>query len=202
MVTAWNQKMIDSWQESYYKPRQCVKKQRHHFADEVLYSQGYGLSSSHVQMWELDHKEGWALKIWYCQTVVLEKTLECLFDCKEFTPVNPKGNQPWIFIGRTHAEAEAPMLWSNDVKSRFIEKDSDVGKDWRQEKWAGEDEMVRQHYWLSRAPLVAKSLKCLSGILEIQVRSLSWEDPLEKGMATHSSTLAWRVPWSEEPGAR
>ena len=82
---------------------------RHHFAGKGPYSQSYGFSSSHVQMWELDHKEGWVLKNWCFQIVVLQKTLESLLDCKEITPVNPKGNQPWIFIGRTDAEAEAPI---------------------------------------------------------------------------------------------
>ena len=87
------------------KPRQCIKKQRHHLANKGPHSQRYGFSSSHVQMWELDHKEGWAPKNWCCQNMVLEKTLESLLDCKEIKSVNPKGNWPWIFIGRTDAEA-------------------------------------------------------------------------------------------------
>ena len=91
-----------------HKPRQRIKKQRHYFADKSLYSQSYGLSSSHVWMWELDHKEGWTLKNWCFWTVVLEKTLESPLD--SFKPVNSKGNQPWIFIGRTDAEGEAPIL--------------------------------------------------------------------------------------------
>ena len=90
---------------------------RHHFAGKGPYSQSYGFSSSHVQMWELDHKEGWVLKNWCFQIVVLQKTLESLLDCKEITPVNPKGNQPWIFIGRT--DAEAPTFWPPDAKSWF-----------------------------------------------------------------------------------
>ena len=110
----------------------------HHFADKSLYSQSY----SHVWMWELDHKEGWVLKNWCFQIVVLEKTLESLLDCKKIKPVNPKGNQPWIFIGRT--DAEAPILWPPDVKSSLIGKDPDAGKDWRQkEKRVAEEEMVR-----------------------------------------------------------
>ena len=89
-------------------------------------------SNSHVWMWKLDHKGGWVLKNWCFWTVVLEKTLESPLDCKEIQPVHPKGNQSWIFIGRTDAEAEAPILWPPDAKSQLIRKDSDAGKDWRQ----------------------------------------------------------------------
>ena len=109
-----------------------------------LSSQGYVFSSSHVWMWELDHKEGWGTKNWCFLIVVLEKTLESPLDSKEIKPVYPKGNQPWIFTGRTVAEAEAPILWSLDVKSPFIGKDTDAGKDWGQEqKVAAEDGMAR-----------------------------------------------------------
>ena len=108
------------------------------------YSQSYGFSSSHVQMWELDHKKGCVPKNWCFWTVVLEKTLESPMDSKEIKPVNPKGNKPSLFIGRTDAEAEAPILWPPDVKSRLIEKHLYAAKDWRQkEKGAAEDEMVR-----------------------------------------------------------
>ena len=109
-----------------------------------LYSQSYGLSSSHVWMWELDHKEGWALKNWCFWTVVLVKTLESPLDCMEIKSVSPKGNHSWIFIGRTDAEAETPILWPLDSKSQLIGKDTKTGKEWRQkEKGAAEDEMVR-----------------------------------------------------------
>ena len=118
--------------ESHDKPRQHTKKQRHHFVNKGLYSQSYDFSSSHVQMWELDHKEGWALKNWCLQTLVLEKTLASPLDCKEIKPVNLKGNQPWIFIGRT--DAAAPILWPPDANSRLIGKDPDAGKDWRQKE--------------------------------------------------------------------
>ena len=104
---------------------------------------------SHVWMWKLDHKEGWALKNWCLQTVVLEKTLESPLDCKEIEPVNPKGNQPWILIGRTNAEAEAPKLWPSDAKSWLIGKDPYAGKDWGQEKGATESEMVDWHHQLN-----------------------------------------------------
>ena len=110
--------MLAPLKKSYDKPRQCIKKQGHHFADKGQSSQSYGFSSSHIQMWELDHKEGWALKNWYFQTVVLEKTFGSPLDSKEIKSVNPNGNQPWIYIGKTDAEAEAPILWPPDVKSR------------------------------------------------------------------------------------
>ena len=135
--------MPTPWKKGYDKPRQHIKKQRHYFADKGPYSQSYGFSNSHVWMWELDHKEGGALKNWCFWTVVLEKTLESPLDCKEIQPVNPKGNQHWIFIGRTDAEAEAPILWQPDVKSRLIGKECDAGKDRRQEyKGMTEDQMV------------------------------------------------------------
>ena len=113
--------------------------------------ESYGFSSSQVQMWELDHKEGWVPKSWCFQTVELKKTLESPLDCKETKPVTPKGNQPWIFIRRIlkDTEVEAPILWPPDVKSQLIGKDHDAGKDWRQkEKRVAENEMVRQHHRL------------------------------------------------------
>ena len=138
------------WKKSYDKPRQHIKKQRQCFADKGPSSQSYCFSSSHVWMWELDYKEGWVLKNWYFWTVVLEKTLESPLDCKEIQPVHPKGNQPWIFIGRTDAEAETPVLWPPDAKNWLIGKDSDAGKDWRlEEKGTTEGEMVGWHCWLN-----------------------------------------------------
>ena len=108
---------------------------------------GKCFSSSHVWMWELDYKESWVLKNWCFWTVVLEKTLDSLLDCKEIQPVHPKGNQSWMFIGRTDVEAETPILWSPDAKSWLIWKDPDAGKDWRQEeKGMTEDEMVGWHH--------------------------------------------------------
>ena len=101
-------------------------------------------------MWESDHKEGWEPKNWCFWTVVLEKTLESPLDCKEIKQVNHKGNQSWIFTGRTDAEAEAPVFWPHDIKSWFTGKDPDAGKDWRQEeKGMTEDEMVGWHHWLN-----------------------------------------------------
>ena len=97
-------------------------------------SLGYGFSSSHAWMWELDYKESWALKNWCFWTVVLEKTLESPLDFKEIQPVHPKGDQSWVFIGRTDVEAETPILWPLDAKSWLIRKDLDAVKDWRQEE--------------------------------------------------------------------
>ena len=113
-------------------------------------SQSYCFSSSHVWMWELDYKESWPLKNWCFWTVVLEKTLKSPLDCKEIQPVHPKGNQSWVFIGRTNVEAETPIFWPPDAKSWLIWKDPDAGKDWRQEEtWTTEDEMVGWYHWLN-----------------------------------------------------
>ena len=132
--------MIASWKKSYDKPRQLLKKQRHHSTDEGLYSQSYGFPSSYVCMWQLDHKAGWMVKNWCFLTVVLEKTLESHLDCKEIKHVNPKGNQPWIFSGRT--DAEAPIIWPCDAKSWLIGKALMLGKiegrrrrGWQRMRW-------------------------------------------------------------------
>ena len=140
MVTA-AMKLKDAWKKNYDKPRECIKKQRHHFVDKGLYSQSCSFSSSHVRVWELDHKESWVLKNWCFRIVVLKKILESPLDSREIKPVNPKGNQSWIFIGGTDAdEAEAPIP---EAKSWFIGKDPVVGKDWGLEKKGGtEDETV------------------------------------------------------------
>ena len=132
------------------QPRQYIKKKRHYFVNKGASSQCYGFSSSHVCMWELDYKESWALKNWCFWTVVLEKTLESPLDSKEIQPVHPKGNQSWVFIGRTAVEAETPILWPPDTKSWLIGKDPHAGKDWAQEeKGTTEDEMDGWHYWLN-----------------------------------------------------
>ena len=127
-----------------------IKKQRHPFANKALYSQSHGFSSSHVWMWELTRKDGWAPKNWCFQIAVLEKALECPLDCKEIQPVNPKGNQPWIFIGRTDGKAEAPIHWPPDGRRWLIGKDLHAGKDWGQEeKGMMEYEMTGWHHWLN-----------------------------------------------------
>ena len=126
-----------------------LKKQRHYFANKGSSSQGYGFPSGHVWMWDLDCEESWALKNWCFWTVVLEKTLESPWNYKEIQPVHPKGDQSWVFIGRTDAEAETPMLWPPHAKSWLIRKDPDVGRDWGQEeKGTTEDEMAGWHHWL------------------------------------------------------
>ena len=120
------------------------------FVNKGLSSQGYGLSSGHVWMWELDYKESWVLKNWCFWTVVLETTLESPWHCKEIQPVHPKEDHSWVFTGRTDVEAETPILWPPDVRSWPIRKDPEAGKDWGQEeKGTTEDEMVRWHHWLN-----------------------------------------------------
>ena len=154
MVTA-AMKLKDTYssekKKSYDQPRQHIKKQIYYFANKVPHSQSYGFfSSSHVWMWESDHKESWELKNWCFWTLVLEKTLESLLHCKESQPVYPKGNQSWIFIGRTDAEAEIPILWPPDAKNWHIWKDSSARKDWMwEEKGTAEDEIVGWHHWLN-----------------------------------------------------
>ena len=138
--------MLAPWKKSYNQPRQHIQKQRHYFANKGLSSQSYGFPNSHVWMWELDYKETWAPKNRWFWTVVLEKTLENLLDCKEIQWVYPKGNHSWIFIGRTDVEAETWILWPTDAKNWLIGKDPDAGQDWRQEKRVTEDEMVGWHH--------------------------------------------------------
>ena len=142
--------MLTPWKESYDQARQHIQKQRHYFANKGPPSQSYDFSSSYVWMWELDYKESWVLKNWCFWTVVLEKTPDSPWDCKEIQPVHPKGNQSWIFTGRTSVEAETPILWLPDVKSWLIWKDPDTGRDWgKEEKGTMEDEMVGWHHQLN-----------------------------------------------------
>ena len=114
--------MLVTWKKSYDKARQCIKMQRHHFADKGLCNQSYGFSCSHVRMWEFEHKESWVPKNWCFWTEVLEKTLESPLDCKEIQRVHPKGDQSWMFIGRTDVEAETPILWAPDVKNWHLKR--------------------------------------------------------------------------------
>ena len=144
IVTTITKKVVTN-----FLPRQHIKKQRHYFANKGPSSQGYGFSSGHVWMWELNYKKCWVPKNWCFWTVVLEKTLESPLDCKEIQPVHPK-DQSWVFIGRTDAEAETPILWPPDVKIWLIWKDPDAGKDWRQEeKGTTENDMVGWHHQLN-----------------------------------------------------
>ena len=141
--------MLPPWKKSSDKTRQHIKIQRYYLANKGPYSQGYAFPSSHVWMWELNCKENWAPKNWCFWTVGLEKTLESPLDCREIQPVHPKGDQSWIFIGRTEAEAKAPILWPPDAKNWFIWKDPDAGKEGRwEEKGMTEYEVVRWHHWL------------------------------------------------------
>ena len=158
LTAAMKLKTLAPWKKSYGQSRHHIKKQRHYFANKGPSSQSYGLSSGHVWMWELDYKENWMPKNWCFWTVVLEKTLESPLDCKEIQPVNSKGNQPWIVIGRTNAEAESSILCPPDVENWLIGKDPDAGTDWRQEKkQMAEDEMVGWHHWLDGQWVLASS---------------------------------------------
>ena len=146
-TAAMKLKTFAPWKKSYDQPRQHIRKQRYYFTKKGLSSQSCGFSSSHVWMWELDYNESWAPKNWCLWTVVWRETLESPLDCKEIQPVHPKGDQSWIFIGRTDAEAETPILWPPDAKNQLIGKDLDAGKDRRQEeKGTTEDEMVEWHH--------------------------------------------------------
>ena len=170
--------MLAPWKKSYDQPRQHIKKQRHYFANKSSSSQIYGFSCSHVWIytWKLAYKESWAPKNWRFWTVLLEKTLESPLDCKEIQPVDPKGNQSWIFIGRTDVEAETPILWPPDVKNLLNGKEPDAGKDWRQEKAMREDEMVGWHHqelvmdreaWHAAVHGIAKSWTRLSNWTDV-----------------------------------
>ena len=141
--------MVAPWKKSYDKPGQHIKKQRHYFTDKGPYSQAMVFPAVMYGCEKLDHKEGWVPKNWCFWTVVLEKTLESPLDFKDIKPVNPKGNQSWIFMRRTDAEAEAPIFWPPDAKSRLIRKDPDTWKVWRQKKGMTEGDMVGWHHWLN-----------------------------------------------------
>ena len=168
---------------------QHIKKQRHYFVNKGPSSQGYSFSSGHVWMWELDYKESWAWKNWCFWTVVLEKTLESPLDCKEIQPVHLKGDESWVFIGRTDVEAETPILWPPDTKNWLIWKDPDAGKDWGQEeKGMTEDEMVGWHHrlnghefgWTPGAGDGHRGLACCGswGLMESDMtEQLNWTDP-------------------------
>ena len=148
-------------------------------------SQSYGFSSSHVWMWELDYKESWTLRNWCFWIVVLEKTLESPLDSKEIQPVHPKGNQSWIFIGRTDAEAEAPILSSPDAKNWLIWKDPDAGEDWRWE----EERMTEDDGWMIS----------LTQWTWIWVNFVSWWWTGRPGMLhlMESQSRRWLIDWTE-----
>ena len=165
-----------------------------HLADKGPSSQSYGFSSSRVWMWELNHKESWAPKNWCFWTVVLEKTLESPLGCKEIKPVNPKGDQPWIFIGRT--DAEAAILWPPDAKNWLTGKDPDAGKDWGQEeKGETEDEIVRWHQWLNRHEMsklweIVKDREAWNAVVHGVAKSWTW---LSNCTITSSNICSWLI---------
>ena len=144
--------MLAPWKESYQQPRQHIKKQRHDFADKVPYSQNSGFSSSHVRLGELDHKESWTSKNWCFPTVVLENPLESPLNSKEIKSVHPKGNQPWLFIGRTDAAVEALILWLLDTliqRADSLEKTPMLGKTESRKRRGKRMKMVEWHHWLN-----------------------------------------------------
>ena len=195
------EKSLAPWKKSYDKSKQHIKKQRHHKGPSI---QSYGFSCNHAQMWELDHNEGWSLKNWCFQIVVLGKTLERPLDWKEIKPLSSKGNRLWIFIGRT--VTETPILWPPDAESRLIGKDHDAGKDWRQkEEGIVEDKTVGRHHWLNEhaaaAAAAAKSLQSFLTLCDprdssppgspipgiLQARILAWV------AISFSNTWKWKV---------
>ena len=170
-------KRLTPWKKSYDQPREHIQKQKHYFAKKGTSSQGYGFSSGHVWMWELDCEESWVSKNWCFWTVVLEKTLESPLDCKEIQPVHSKGDWSWVFFGRNDAEAETPVLWPPDGKSWLIGKDSDAGRDWGQkEKGTTEDEMAGWHHRLDGCEFEWTLGVAIHGVTKSQTWLSDWTE--------------------------
>ena len=164
----------------------AYKKQRHYFANKGPSSQGYGFSSGHVWMWELDYKESWVLKNWCFWTVVLEKPLKSPLDCKEIQPVHPNGDQSYVFIGRTDVEAETPIFWPPDAKCWLIGKDPVAGKDFGQEEEGmPEDQIIGCHHWLNGYGL--------GGLQELVIHREAWHS-MVGGVAKSQTRLR---DWTE-----
>ena len=172
------------------------------FAEKGSYSQSYGFPSSHIWIRELDHKEGWTPKNRCFWTVMLEKTLESSLDCKEVKPVNPKGNQSWVFFRRIDVEAEASVIWPPDAKSQIIGKDPDAGKDRRQEeKGMTEDKMVGWHHWLNgyefeKAPGDGEGQGSLACCSPCAHKELDITEQLKNN--NHKATYATLSQWTAE----
>ena len=196
----WNSEMLAPWKKTYDQPRQHIKKQKHYFANKGPSSQSYGFSRSHVWMWEWNYKESWPPKNWCFWTVALEKTHGSSLDSKEIQPAYSKGNQSWIFIGRTDAEAETPRLWPPDMKNWLIWKDTDAGKDWGwEEKGMTEDEMAGWHHQLNRHQFSSVQFSCsvVSNSLRphgLQHTRLPCPSPTPRACSNSCSLSRWCHP--------
>ena len=178
--------MLAPWKKSYDQPTQHIKKQRHYFAIKGPFSQSYGFSSSHIWMWELNYKESWARENWCFRTVVLEKALESPLDCKEMQPVNPTGNQSWIFIGTTGSEAETPIICHLMQRTDSLEKTLMLGKRSQEEKGMTEDDMVGWHHWSAMD-------MSLSKLRELVIDREAWQAAIH-GVAKSQTQLS---NWTE-----